>query len=107
MLERAVTLVAIPLKDFKPGQKLAFKFALGGGHYLFSGAEFIKVDRGVVVIKPVGPYEPDWVRGLESVFPDGTARVRPSSCFLWGPENINGLRHNFCHWFKDTKTPVI
>jgi hypothetical protein len=62
--ETPLCLVDIPLKDFRPGQVLCFKTAIGaGGFYANMIGHFIQVVHGLVKLKAAAVIYPDWLDG--------------------------------------------
>lgn len=105
--ERVENLSPLPLRQFKKGQTLYFKFTLSPGFSGWSQAEFQGIERGLVVLKPVtGTQTPSHLddRSFERMFPGGTTKVRPTSCYLWGKGP--GDMHPHCCWFHTLDDPV-
>lgn len=93
-----------PLAKFAEGDIICFKKAIGQDHALFGHGTFVKLERGLVVIKYVpNEWEPSWVddKRFARDNPGGVVRVKPSSCYLWGKEP-GSVGYNHCMWFKGT-----
>lgn len=101
-------LVSASLALFKLGQTLCFKLTIRPDYHGHLVGEFVKVDKGLVHVKAVGIIDPSWYNWHEfdRKYPGRIVRLRPKSCYLWGRFPDDKLTHNYCHWFKDAKTPV-
>lgn len=102
--KRPLCFTTKPLSKFVEGDVICFKKRIGSDHNLFGHGTFVKLERGMVVIKYApGEWEPDWMdeRSFARDNPGGVVRLKPSSCFLWGREpGDDGLDH--CMWFEGT-----
>lgn len=95
----------IPLDSFQPGQKLVFRFTPSPGHRGWSFGKFVKIERGLVVIKYLQPWQPDWMdkHRMARLFPEGTARVRPTSVGVYGQGP--GDQWPQYYWFTSSAFP--
>lgn len=97
----------VPLRQFKPGQKLCAKISAGTqGFCVNLNAEFVRIERGLIVIKYLPGWTPTWFDEYTMArrYPDGTIRVRYTSCYLWG--SGRGDLHPRCHFFRTMDDPV-
>lgn len=104
--EFPVCLVDRPLVEFKPGETVLFRRSIGKGFWMDAVAAFVRIERGLVVLKPKKIVTPDHYRNVDrpKLFPGGLVKVKPTSCFLWGQSGFIGW--NRVHRFKDLKTPL-
>jgi hypothetical protein len=96
--------VSIPLCQFLVGQKLHIKFSIPRDFEVYCPAQFIKLERGRVVVKCLDGWTPNWYgsHSLEKKYPDRIATVLAKKCYLWGKNDKD--HWDRCHWFNDTKT---
>lgn len=102
-----VNLVKIPLKQFTVGQHLYVKHTIMHGFPAYILCEFLGIERGLVKVKYIEVNTPDYFhldRWFEKKHPNFIGRVRASSCYLWGQDNMG--KWNRCHWFKNINDPV-
>jgi hypothetical protein len=97
----------VPLRQFTPGQKLCVKIRTDqSGFYVNLNATFVRIERGLVVVKYFPGWTPTWYDEgtMARRFPEGLVKVRYTSCYLWG-KGRNDLSDR-CHWFRTMDDPV-
>lgn len=89
------------LKDFTSYDTIYIQKNVRGFAYNYL-CQFVKVERGIVMGRVL---DVDKSSGAPLEYND-IITARASRCYLYGRFPEDEIKWNFCHWFKDSKTPL-